>query len=183
MTAKLNIKVVVVTVAGVLAVLAFAVCYWIAGPVSNERYAVYSAYLEHERSENYHDFGDGKVLFQILDRTTEIPTDSPKWVREKALVRREMALRCRFHKLLDRRFVFGGNYKLVSKPAFLASPSDRRAIGLESFSDVVFEDHGTEAHFYYEHSYCGLCGGGRFVTMKRVGTRWVVTDEDETWVS
>ena len=153
MTAKLSIKVVVVTVACILAVLVVAVIYWIAGPVSNDRYAVYSAYLEHERSDSYHGFGGGNVSFQILNHTFEIPTDSPKWAQEKTLVRREMALRSRFHQTLNSRFMLKGGYTLVAKADFLTAPSNKRPLGLESFSDVVFEDYGTEAHFYFEHSY------------------------------
>jgi hypothetical protein len=183
MVAKPRIKVVVVAVAANLAILVFAGYSWIAGPVSNQRYAVYSAFLEHERSENYHDFGNGNLLFQILDHTTEIPSDSPNWAQESIFVRREMALREHFQKLLKEQFRFEGKYRLLTKADFLAFPLDKRSLGLESFSDIVFTDFGTEAHFYYEHSYCSECGGGAFVTMRKVGTTWVVSHKDVTWVS
>lgn len=40
----------------------------------------------------------------------------------------------------------------------------------------------TEAIFYIDH-FCGLCGGGRFVLMRKVNGSWQTVEEHYTWIS
>jgi len=40
----------------------------------------------------------------------------------------------------------------------------------------------TEAIFYVDH-FCGLCGGGRYVLMRKVNESWKVVAEHYTWIS
>lgn len=40
----------------------------------------------------------------------------------------------------------------------------------------------TEAIFYIDH-FCGLCGGGRYVLMRKINGTWKVVSEHYTWIS
>ena len=56
------------------------------------------------------------------------------------------------------------------------------AYGYVALSRVGFNRDSSQALFYIDH-FCGLCGGGRFVLMRSVNGRWVVTEEAWTWIS
>lgn len=64
----------------------------------------------------------------------------------------------------------------------LTEEQQRAGYGMITFSKVIFNHDATQAVFYTEHL-CGLCGGGEFVAMEKRGDRWVVVDEEYTWVS
>lgn len=55
--------------------------------------------------------------------------------------------------------------------------------GLMFFSKVGFNDRHDQA-FLYMGRYCGgLCGGGKYVLLNKVNGEWVVSKEQELWVS
>jgi hypothetical protein len=55
-------------------------------------------------------------------------------------------------------------------------------MGYVALSGVGFSENRTEAVFYIDH-FCGLCGGGRYVWMEKVGGSWKVRAEHYTWIS
>ena len=55
-------------------------------------------------------------------------------------------------------------------------------MGYIAVSQAGFNFSKTEAIFYLDH-FCGLCGGGRYVFMRKTNGIWKVVDEHYTWVS
>ena len=55
--------------------------------------------------------------------------------------------------------------------------------GIVFFSEVGFNDRFDQAFVYVGRSCGGLCGAGEYVLLSKVKGRWVVTDEQDLWVS
>ena len=55
--------------------------------------------------------------------------------------------------------------------------------GLLSFSKVGFNDRQDQAFVYMARSCGGLCGGGEYVLLNKVNGKWVISNEQELWVS
>jgi hypothetical protein len=55
--------------------------------------------------------------------------------------------------------------------------------GLLFFSKVGFNDRHDQAFLYMGRSCGGLCGGGEYVLLNKVNGEWVVSNEQELWVS
>ena len=55
--------------------------------------------------------------------------------------------------------------------------------GLMFFSKVGFNDRHDQAFLYMGRSCGGLCGGGEYVLLNKVNGEWVVSNEQELWVS
>ena len=55
--------------------------------------------------------------------------------------------------------------------------------GLMFFSKVGFNDRHEQAFLYMGRSCGGLCGGGKYVLLHKVNGEWVVSNEQELWVS
>jgi len=55
--------------------------------------------------------------------------------------------------------------------------------GLMFFSKVGFNDRHEQAFLYMAKSCGGLCGVGKYVLLNKVNGEWVVSNEQELWVS
>jgi hypothetical protein len=55
--------------------------------------------------------------------------------------------------------------------------------GMLGFSRIGFSADGQQAFFYATNNCDVLCGGGEYVVMDRLGGRWVIEKEIETWMS
>jgi hypothetical protein len=55
--------------------------------------------------------------------------------------------------------------------------------GLMFFSKVGFNDRHEQAFLYMGRSCGGLCGVGKYVLLNKVNGEWVVSNEQELWVS
>jgi len=55
--------------------------------------------------------------------------------------------------------------------------------GLLFFSKVGFNDRHEQAFLYMGRSCGGLCGVGKYVLLNKVNGEWVVSNEQELWVS
>jgi len=55
--------------------------------------------------------------------------------------------------------------------------------GLMFFSKVGFNDRHEQAFLYMGKSCGGLCGVGKYVLLNKVNGEWVVSNEQELWVS
>jgi len=56
------------------------------------------------------------------------------------------------------------------------------SLGYIAVSRAGFNFNKTEAIFYLDH-FCGLCGGGRYILMRKASGAWKVADEHYTWIS
>lgn len=66
-------------------------------------------------------------------------------------------------------------------------PNDFQAKFPNNFGYIAVSHIGlnvskSEAIFYIDH-FCGLCGGGGYVVMRKVNGQWRVADQHSTWVS
>jgi hypothetical protein len=90
--------------------------------------------------------------------------------------------------MLERKFQLPGRYELATEEEMRLFPSAAfvarfpNSYGVLTFSRIAFNRDLTEAFFYTEHL-CGLCGEGRFVVMRKTGSKWVVAETALTWIS
>jgi len=153
---------------------------------ATEQYAVYSAYLESEIRDNFHDYGTGKgFVLLIQDRTTLARVAAPRFRRLKAdaptlqdvtlmnFVTENLA-----SQLLAKQFRLPTGYELLSEDQLVKQGSHQYV----TLSRVGFNKDLSQALFYTEHI-CGLCGGGGYVLMERRFGQWRVKAFLSTWVS
>jgi hypothetical protein len=153
---------------------------------ATEQYAVYSAYLESEITENFHDYGTGKgFVLLIQERTTSVHIAMPRFRRLKAdAPTLQDATLMNFvaenltSQLLAKQFRLPIGYKLLSEEQ-LVRPGSHQYV---TVSRVGFNKDLSQALFYTEHI-CGLCGGGGYVLMERRLGQWRVKAFLSTWVS
>ncbi|HKR82666.1 MAG TPA: hypothetical protein VJS37_00755, partial [Terriglobales bacterium] len=55
-------------------------------------------------------------------------------------------------------------------------------LGYIAVSHIGFNLTKSEAIFYIDH-FCGLCGGGGYVVMRKMNGKWRVAEQHSTWVS
>jgi hypothetical protein len=170
-------------------------------------YSVYSAYIDSGSTGESHSLGSKNELTVILNETRVFGQDvSPNWFtamratifgltevnrtkeQTEPTTRRHYTAANLWPETLARRFSIQARY-VLAQPAELADFYTREGqarfpgnYGYLTFSRVGFNDDFSEAVFYMEHV-CGLCGGGRFVVMRRVSGRWIVANEAWTWIS
>ena len=152
-----------------------------------EQYAVYSAYLESEITENFHDYGNrrGFVLL-IQDRTTPARIAAPQFRRLKTdaptlqdATLMNFVAESLVSRVLAKRFRLPVNYELLSEGQLVKPGSYAEYV---TVSRVGFNKDLSQALFYTEHI-CGLCGGGGYVLMERRFGQWRVKAFLSTWVS
>ena len=152
-----------------------------------EQYAVYSAYLKSEVTENFHDYGTGKgFVLLIQERTTPLHLAAPRLRRLKTdapslqdATLMNFVAENLVSQVLAKRFQLPVDYKLLSEEQ-LAKPNSYA--GYVTVSRVGFNKDFSQALFYTEHI-CGLCGGGGYVLMERRFGQWRVKAFLSTWVS
>jgi hypothetical protein len=164
--------------------------------------AVVSAYLSDAILQDAHDWGPGHGVLVVLQRESQVPGmwrwrllspfDNRHKFRGSSLVTRSSfslsnALPSRLQITLKLRA--GATSTIVSREEL------ERIAGTDEFekkfpnnqgyiavSQAGFNFNKSEAIFYIDH-FCGLCGGGRYVLMRKTEGTWKVVDEHSTWVS
>lgn len=93
-----------------------------------------------------------------------------------------------FSRPWQRRFQVPGDYWLATEAEIdvYGTPGSEKlfpgSVGYVGLSRVGFSLDRSTAYFQFDFV-CGLCGGGRRVTMRKVAGEWKVEDEDWLWVS
>jgi hypothetical protein len=163
-----------------------------------EEYAVYSAYLSEGLLNDAHDWSTvGPVQVVIKNRTI-----SGGNLRFRLLSMFDR--RVRFNELQAftwASYLARNLFRTPIQPTFALPPRATlcittdseygsqefqkkfpRNMGLVALSGVGFNPSQSQAVFYIDH-FCGLCGGGRYVLMKKVSGVWRVQDEHYAWIS
>jgi hypothetical protein len=165
---------------------------------ADEEYEVYSAYLSDGLQNDAHDWGASGTVLLVVKSTTSVSDN----LRIKALFvfdsrvrfdRLERSTRASYlvRNLFPTRLQ--AKFRLPHFAAFvLTSESDSFSPEFQKkfphhqgrivLSGVGFNRNHTQAVFYIDH-FCGLCGGGRYVLMAKIGGAWRVQDEHWTWIS
>jgi hypothetical protein len=165
---------------------------------ADEEYEVYSTYLSDGLQNDAHDWGASGAVLLVVKSTTSVSDN----LRIKALFvfdsrvrfdRLERSIRASYlvRNLFPTRLQ--AKFRLPQFAAFaLTSESDSYSPefqkkfphnqGLIVLSGVGFNRNHTQAVFYIDH-FCGLCGGGRYVLMAKIGGAWRAQDEHWTWIS
>jgi hypothetical protein len=153
---------------------------------ATEQYTVYSAYLESEITENFHDYGRGGFVLLVQDRTTPVNLAGPRFRRLKTdaptlqdVTLMNFVAQNFVPHVLAKQFRISVKYKLLSEEQLVTPRSYSEYVTL---SRVGFNRDLSQALFYTEHI-CGLCGGGGYVLMERRFGRWRVKAFLSTWVS
>jgi hypothetical protein len=171
------------------------------GRAMREQYAVYSAYIESGLTGESHSLGDrrGTVLIaadatmvgdfkglQRLRATVGLALNlhSRSSPPRSSLILGLLIANLKTHRL-DRRFTISAKYHLLDYSVLVGSRLSERfpqSYGFLTFSSVAFNSDMTDALFYTEHL-CGLCGGGEFVLMHKIGGNWMIANWYGTWIS
>jgi hypothetical protein len=163
--------------------------------------AVLSAYLSDEVLHNAHDWGSRRAVQMVVQREAQNPGNW-KWrwfmlVDERGLFLGSSRT-SRFSFFLTNLFVTDVHTELHLPggvtPVFVSrkelertEPSDfltrfPNNFGYIAVSHIGFNLSKSEAIFYIDH-FCGLCGGGGYVVMRKMNGQWHVADQHSTWVS
>jgi len=163
--------------------------------------AVLSAYLSDEVLNNAHDWGSGRGILIVLLREAQRPAS---WGRRWGLLF-DQHLRFPHSSLTTRTSFVLSNVLATDIHAELRLPGGLDSVvvsrhDLEQSQSVDFQKRfpnnlgyiatsqpgfnfrKTEAILYIDH-FCGLCGGGGYILMRKVNGVWRVVDQHGTWVS
>jgi hypothetical protein len=166
---------------------------------SAEQYRVFSDYLTAGLTGESHSLGTRDGIIVIYARTTNGPVNYRFLFgsfchaeRTSPLSSRQPLVNLLFSNLiskqLQRSFVLPANYALMTDSELALYPNESFEkhfpgnYGYHTFTQVGFNRELTEAVFYTEHN-CGLCGGGKYVYMRKLDGKWVMVGEDVRWVS
>ena len=162
---------------------------------------VLSAYLSDEVLHNAHDWGSGRGVQMVMQREAQSPGNW-RWRWAMLLDKRswfpESSRTSRFSFFLTNLFVTDVQAELHLPsdvtPVFVSrkelertEPNDFQTRFPYNFGYIAVSHIGlnltkSEAIFYIDH-FCGLCGGGGYVVMRKVNGQWHVADQHSTWVS
>ncbi|HLM83365.1 MAG TPA: hypothetical protein VK302_22385 [Terriglobales bacterium] len=163
--------------------------------------AVLSAYLSDEVLHNAHDWGSGRGIQIILQHEAQQPgTWRWRWTllfdrrvrfpqasfvtRTNFVVNNALASDIRAELHLPR----GVDLVVLSRRELEQSQSSDfqqrypNNLGYIAVSQPGFNFNKTEAILYVDH-FCGLCGGGGYILMRKVNGVWRVLDQHSTWMS
>jgi len=167
----------------------------------SEMGAILSAYLSDELLHNAHDWGSGRGVQMVVQREAQSPGNW-RWRWILLLDRRSWfpvsSRTSRFSFFLTNMFSTDVQVDLhlpSDVPSVFVSrkelertePNDFQTrfpnnLGYIAVSHVGLTLSKSEAIFYIDH-FCGLCGGGGYVLMRKVDGHWRVADQHSTWVS
>jgi hypothetical protein len=163
--------------------------------------AVLSAYLSDEVLHDAHDWGSERSIQIILQREAQQP-GTWRWrlsllfdrrlrfprgsfvTRTSFVVSNVIASDIRAELHLPR----GVDSVIVSRRELEQSQSSDfqqrfpHNLGYIAVSQPGFNFNKTEAILYIDH-FCGLCGGGGYILMRKVSGIWHVVDRHSTWMS
>jgi hypothetical protein len=163
--------------------------------------AVLTAYLSDEVLHNAHDWGSGRDIRIILQREAQQPgTWRWRWsllfdqrvrfpqssfvTRTSFVVSNAVASDIQAELHLPR----GMDSVVVTRRELEQSQSRDfqqrfpNNFGYIAVSQPGFNFDKTEAILYVDH-FCGLCGSGGYILMRKVSGVWHVVDQHSTWVS
>jgi hypothetical protein len=164
--------------------------------------AALSAYLSDGILHDAHDWGSGRGILIVLQREAQRPGNLRfRWLfpfdKRYRFGGTFFTTRCSF--VLSN--AFGSDHRLaLHLPSGVTFVSASRSelegadssgefqkrfpnnLGYVAVSRAGLNSTKTEAIFYLDH-FCGLCGGGRYVLMRKVNGIWRVVEEHSTWVS
>jgi hypothetical protein len=200
---------VIVTVAVLLAVIA-SVFVLEQRRTQAELGAVLSAYLSNELLHDAHDWGSGRGIQIVILREAQQPGTWPFDPQPASWRSRWKFLSDPRHRFTQASLITRNSFILSNAiptniRAQLHLPSDVDAVivsrselerGQPGDFERRFPNHlgyiavsqpglnvsRTEAIFYVDH-FCGLCGGGNYILMRKVNEAWRVVDRHNVWVS
>ena len=163
--------------------------------------AVLSAYLSDEVLHNTHDWGSGRGIQIILQREAQQPGNW-RWRWNLLFDRRvhfpQASLVTRTSFVVNNAVASdiraglhlpsGVDSIVVSRRELEHSQSSDfqqrfpKNLGYIAVSQPGFNFDKTEAILYIDH-FCGLCGGGGYILMRKVSGVWHVVDQHSTWMS
>src|SRR6476660_6517230 len=161
-----------------------------------------SGYLSDSVVRDAHDWGTGRRVLIVLQREAQEPGMwRLRWLypfdKRLRFAPSSLMTRCSFvlsnlfpgeHKLLlqlPRGVSFVSVNRTLLDKAASSNEFDARFpdnLGSIAVSRAGVNLSETEAIFYIDH-FCGLCGGGRYVLMRKITGTWKVIDEHYTWIS
>lgn len=163
-----------------------------------EEYRDYSAYLSEGVLNDAHDWSiGGPVQVVIADRTISggnlrfrlfsLFDRRVDFGELQTSTRASYLARNLFRTRIESKFSLPTRATVCVTPdGEYSSPSFQekfpRNMGLVVLSGAGFNPSKIQAVFYINH-FCGLCGGGRYVLMEKVGGAWRVRDEHYIWIS
>jgi hypothetical protein len=197
-------KIFVRIVTAVLAVLicAFALVFAEQRRTDAELDTILSEYLSDGILHDAHDWSSGKGILVVLQRDAQQPgLWKWRWLYpfDKRLTFHQSTFLTRCSFSLSNALPGALRLNLQLPAGVKAAVADRHDLEERSFtsefqsrfpnnlgylavSRAGLSFDGTEAIFYIDH-FCGLCGGGRYVLMRKSNGVWKIIDEHYTWVS
>ncbi len=166
---------------------------------ANEEYSVYSAYLSKELQTDDVDRAAETPIQVVVVDTTQMSGIPRTWARNVATnelgfgslhvsTRVSFIVRNLYHTRIFPKFALPKQDTVLPtaetelRPLWDSSESFR-SLGYLTLSGVGFNPSRTQAIFYVEHMCGGLCGGGWYVLMEKVGGTWQFRDKHFTWIS
>jgi hypothetical protein len=168
----------------------------------SELAAVVSAYLSEGILQDAHDWGSGRGVLVVLQREAQVPGmrrwrwQSPfdnrlKFSGSSVVTRSSFslsnALPSRLRMTLQ--LPVGATSTVVNRKELERSAATDEFqkrfpnnFGYVAVSQAGFNFNKTEAIFYIDH-FCGLCGGGRYVFMRKTSGVWKISEEHSAWIS
>jgi hypothetical protein len=163
--------------------------------------AILSAYLTDELLRDYHNLDSGRGVQVILQREAQ-NLGSWRWrwtlLLDRRSLFRESSLTSRISFFLTNTFstdvktelhlsegvqsVFLTRRELEQTGATSLQARFPNNLGYVAFSRVGLNLTKNEAILYIDH-FCGLCGGGGYVLMRKIDGVWRVAAQHITWVS
>ena len=163
---------------------------------------IISAYLSDGILHNSHDWGAGEGILVVIQHEAQKPglwrwrwlypfDKRVRFDKSMFLTRCSFVLSNAIQNSIDLRLRLPKGIKAVmasrndlERPNFTSDFQARfpNNLGYIAISHAGFNFDKTEAIFYIDH-FCGLCGGGRYVLMRRVNNIWKIIDEHYTWIS
>jgi hypothetical protein len=190
-----------VIIALTLIISAVAIIYAEQLRTDNEFNAALSAYLSDAILHDVHDWGAGQHILVVAQlepqrlgtwkSTLFYPADRRHgFVSSSPLTRWSFAV----SNILPRHLHW--SLSLPSGVEFASAVQDDLArtsfkdfqakfpnnLGYVAVSRAGLNLQRTEIIFYIDH-FCGLCGGGRYVLMRKINGGWKTIDEHYTWIS
>ena len=168
----------------------------------SELAAVVSAYLSDGIPQDPHDWGSGRGILVVLQREAQVPgvwrwrwlspfDNRLKFSGSSVVTRGSFSLSNALPSRLQitLQLPAGVTGAMVSRKELERTAATDEFqkrfpnnFGYVAVSQAGFNFNKTESIFYIDH-FCGLCGGGRYVLMRKIEGTWKVVDEHYTWVS
>jgi hypothetical protein len=168
----------------------------------SELAAAVSAYLSDGILQDAHDWGSGRGVLIVLQREAQVPgmwrwrclspfDNRLKFNGSSVVTRSSFSLSNALPSLIQITLQLraGVTSTMASREELerIAGTDEfekkfPNSLGYIAVSQAGFNFNKSEAIFYIDH-FCGLCGGGRYVLMRKTEGTWKVVGEHFTWMS